>query len=181
MTLRALIAAAVLAASPGGAMAEDGMQDVTAEWRYVADGVMGGVSQGRLDRIVLDGRPAARLTGQVSLDNNGGFIQLSTDFAPDTAAFDASGWTGLELDVQGNGEIYEARVKTSQVTRPWQSYRVAFTAPRDWATIRIPFADLVPYRIDAPFDPAQLRRLGLVAVGRAFEVDLAVAALRLYR
>jgi len=41
-------------------------------WRYIADGVMGGVSQGRAE-ITQDG---LRLSGVVSTDNNGGFIQV---------------------------------------------------------------------------------------------------------
>ncbi|MEM7644036.1 MAG: CIA30 family protein [Pseudomonadota bacterium] len=157
------------------------MEPLRTDWRFVADGVMGGVSEGRIERVVLDGRDAARLTGSVSLDNDGGFIQITTDFAPETAPFDASDWTGFEVDVLGNGEVYELRLKTSDVTRPWQSYRAAFTAPAEWGTIRVAFADLDPYRIDAPFDPSQLRRLGLVAVGREFQADVAVSALRLYR
>ncbi|MEM7489706.1 MAG: CIA30 family protein [Pseudomonadota bacterium] len=157
------------------------MQDLRPDWRYVADTVMGGVSRGQSEAVVIDGRPATRLTGTVSLENDGGFLQIATDLAPETGPLDASGWTGLELDLHGNGEIYEVRVKTSDLTRPWQSYRAAVAVPPQWTTVRIPFADLERYRTDVPLDLSELRRLGLVAVGREFEADLAVAGLRLYR
>jgi len=144
-------------------------------WEYVADTVMGGVSSGGLARERVAGRPANRLTGRVSLDNDGGFIQMALDLGPDGGAVDARGWSGIALEVFGNGETYNLHLRTADVTRPWQSYRASFTAPPEWTKLTLPFADLTPHRIDAPFDPATLRRLGLVAIGREFAADLAVA------
>ena len=43
-------------------------------WAYLADTVMGGVSQGRAEFS----SDALRLTGKVSTENNGGFIQVRT-------------------------------------------------------------------------------------------------------
>ena len=40
-------------------------------WRFFTDGVMGGVSTGQA--VIADG--ALTITGDVSTDNNGGFIQ----------------------------------------------------------------------------------------------------------
>jgi hypothetical protein len=37
-----------------------------------------------------------------------------------------------------------------------------------------------PYRLTEPLDVRRLRRLGLVAVGRAFHADLAASAVGLY-
>ena len=45
-------------------------------WAYLADTVMGGVSQGRAEFS----NGALRLTGQVSTENNGGFIQVRTRY-----------------------------------------------------------------------------------------------------
>ena len=47
-------------------------------WAYLADTVMGGVSQGSAE---FDAG-ALRLTGQVSTKNNGGFIQVRTRIDP---------------------------------------------------------------------------------------------------
>lgn len=52
--------------------------------------------------------------------------------------------TGLLLRVRGNGEIYDAHLKTSELTFPWQSYRNSFIAPGRWSRVRLPFADFVP-------------------------------------
>ena len=47
--------------------------------------------------------------------------------------------------------------------------------------MRLTFADLEPHRIERPLRPERLRRIGLVAIGRAFDVDIALANLRFYR
>jgi hypothetical protein len=39
----------------------------------------------------------------------------------------------------------------------------------------------MPYRTDIPLDLRRLRRLGLVAIGRAFSADLAVGGLRFFK
>lgn len=39
----------------------------------------------------------------------------------------------------------------------------------------------MPYRLEAPLDITQLRRIGLVAIGRAFLADRAVSELGFYR
>jgi hypothetical protein len=150
-------------------------------WALLTDTVMGGVSRGRLEAMTIDGRPALRMTGLVRLDNDGGFIQMALDLAADGGPIDASAWQGIAVDLLGNGEAYGLHLRTTAVTRPWQSYRQGFIAPAKWTTHWLPFSGFTPHRLDAPFDPAQLRRLGLVAIGRAFAADLAIGGLRFYR
>lgn len=153
--------------------------ELSAEWEYVADGVMGGESDGRMVREDVSGRPAHRLIGDVSLENDGGFIQMAFDLAGDGGAVDASAFSAVELDVLGNGEVYDLRLRTTDLEKPWQSFRAEFTAPPTWTTQRIAFADLDAHKTDARFDPRHLRRIGVLAIGRVFHADLAVAAVRL--
>lgn len=149
-------------------------------WEYVADTVMGGVSQGEAAPVRIEGRDATRLTGSVSLENNGGFVQLAFDVA-DGDTLDATGWTGIALEVFGNGEVYDLRVRTDQLSRPWQSFRASFVAPAQWTRVEIPFSDLTPHRTEASFDPARLRRIGILAIGREMQAEIAVAGVELYR
>ena len=151
-----------------------------ASWRLIADSVMGGVSKGTMRREEVQGRKAIRMQGDVSLENNGGFIQIALDLAPDGAPVDASCWSGIELDVLGNGESYNLHLRTADVTRPWQSYRNAFVAPRAWQTCRLPFSRFEAFRIDANLDPTSLRRIGIVAIGRAYSADIAVGGVRFF-
>lgn len=177
--IRAL--AVVLALLPMISQAEEAQMELSPEWEYVADTVMGGVSQGQALRATLAGRDAIRLTGTVSLENNGGFVQIAFDLREDGGIFDASDWTGVALDVLGNGADYDLRLRTDQITRPWQSFRTQFTAPATWTTVQIPFATLEAHRTEARFDPARLRRVGILAIGRVMQADIAVAGVRLYR
>lgn len=155
-------------------------QDIDPKWEYVPDGVMGGMSRGQITKHVVQGHQATCLTGAVSLENNGGFLQMAFDFARDGGPYDASGWSGIEFYVSGNDETYDLRLRTTQLDRPWQSYRSVFTAPNDWTLVQFPFANLEPYRTQIPFEAKLLRRLGIVAVGREFAVDVAVRDLRFF-
>lgn len=148
-------------------------------WQLVTDGVMGGVSAGRLTRETVAGRPALRLTGRVSLENNGGFIQMARDLAPG-GTLDATGWHGFTLDVCGDGQSYGIHLRPEGLSRPWQSFRAGFVAGRTWARLTVPFAAFTPHRTEATLDIGRLRRIGLVAIGRAMEADLALSRLALY-
>jgi hypothetical protein len=151
---------------------------IGSRWRIFTDRVMGGVSSGTMVRDAVAGRPAIRLRGEVSLDNNGGFVQIVLDLSPDGGTVDASGWSGIELDVFGDGEAYSVHLRTDVLTRPWQSYRQIFTACAQWRTVQLPFDRFVPYRTDVLLDTRRLRRIGLAAIGRAFAPDLALGGLR---
>lgn len=155
------------------------MMELVPEWEYVADTVMGGISTGELRAADTGGRAAVRLTGDVSLENNGGFIQMAFDLAQGNVR-DASGWRGIEMEVYGNGADYELRLRTDQLTRPWQSYRAAFKAPAQWQTLRLPWMAFEGRKTDVPFDPARLRRIGILAIGSAMHADIAVSSIGFY-
>lgn len=148
------------------------------QWQLFTDRVMGGISSGTMVREVVASRPAIRMRGAVSLESNGGFVQIALDLAPGGDAVDASAWRGLELDVFGNGEDYGVYLRTADLTRPWQSYRQGFRAEPRWQTVPLAFQDFVPHRTDTPLKVSRLRRVGVVAIGRAFSADLAVGGLR---
>lgn len=149
-------------------------------WEYVADTVMGGVSQGRIERDPTGPRDAMRLLGDVSLDNNGGFIQIATDLAQDGRAIDLSAYTGVSLDVRGNGATYDIRLRTTDLTRPWQAYRQEFQTVPNWTTLKFPFSSFQQHRTETTFDPTRLRRIGILAIGREFAADVSVANLCVY-
>ena len=80
-------------------------------WRLFTDRVMGGVSQGTLVRDTVAGRPAIRMRGEVSLENNGSFVQMSLDLTKDLGVGDASAWRGVELDVIGDDQAYNVQLR----------------------------------------------------------------------
>ena len=115
-------AAGLLALAPGGGgsvLADDSLRfsmtpDQAAYWRFVTDGVMGGVSKGglRFGRDP-DGTAFARMTGDVSTANNGGFIQFRAGIS---FARLADGGAGLS----GCGS---ARAAMARIFRPYPHQR----------------------------------------------------------
>lgn len=150
------------------------------EWRLVTDQVMGGVSQGSLHQERYEGRNCLRLRGEVSTENNGGFIQMALDLNADKS-FDASAFAGLELTVAGNGESYNIHLRTTKLWLPWQSYRSGFKTTATWQTLFIPFTAFEAYRTDRPLDLNRLKRIGLVAIGKEMTSDLCLADIRFRR
>jgi len=147
-------------------------------WQLLTDQVMGGVSKAIMTRDVIAGRAAIRMRGEVSLENNGGFVQIALDLSPDGRFVDACAWSGIEIDVLGNGEDYGIHLRTDDLTKPWQSYRHIFTAHPQWRTVQLPFDRFFAHRTSLPLDTHRLRRIGVVAIGRAFSADLALGGLR---
>ncbi|MEL7116820.1 MAG: CIA30 family protein [Pseudomonadota bacterium] len=140
----------------------------TGNWTYVADGVMGGVSQGTAAHV----DDAIRLRGNVSTENNGGFIQVRSRFEEAWPA-EAS---ELQLEVKGNGEPYYVFLRTRGLTRPWYSYRASFLAPDDWSIVALPLSEFVAARPEMPqsFTPDEVISIGLVAYGRDHAADLSL-------
>ena len=149
-------------------------------WALISDRVMGGVSEGQMHREIVEGREAIRMTGGVSLENEGGFLQVALDLGDEGGVVDASGWDGIRLDVLGNDHVYNLHLRTSDIRRPWESYRQSFHAPTEWTTVFLPFADFEPHRTQRSFKPSRLRRLGVVAIGREFEADISIGDIRFY-
>ena len=158
---------------------DDGRSLLGTPWRLVTDRVMGGLSTGRITLGTHKGRRSLCLSGDVSLANNGGFVQVNLELAPD-GTLDASAFEGVRLVVRGNDEDYKVHLKTLDTSLPWQSYRAEFLAGDDWCERRLPFSAFAPHRLAAPLDTRRLRRLGIVAIGRAMEAEVCLAEIGFY-
>ena len=166
----------------GQAMAETVIEDFSgdtgARWDYVADRVMGGVSSGRAEFIGTGSEVILRLSGHVSTDNNGGFIQVRHRFSepwPDNVE-------GLELHVRGNGQTYFVFLKIPGLSRVWYSYRAPFVAGDGWQKVKLPFATFAASHADMPhsFDPSQVNSIAIVAYGADYTADISVRSISLY-
>jgi len=150
------------------------------EWQLVTDQVMGGVSDGELTLDNYNKRNCLRMRGDVSTENNGGFVQIALPMS-EQDDFDATDYTGIELEVAGNNEPYNIHIRTSGLWFPWQSYRFTFQATTDWNTLRFPFTEIKPYKTNKSFQQHRLMRIGMVGIGRDFQASLCVASVKLYK
>jgi hypothetical protein len=142
---------------------------------------MGGVSDATYQFKTIDGRRCLQLKGQVSLENQGGFVQVALSLEKSGRPFDASPYTGLRLNVRGNGETYYIHLRTPQASRPWFYYQASFVAPDQWKEVEIPFSQFVPDNFRTDLDTARLTRVAIVAAKKAFAADVAVSRIELYR
>lgn len=159
----------------------DATSALGSSWRLATDQVMGGVSTAKMRRRILDGRPALCLSGEVSLENNGGFVQVNLNLSPDNGQLDASAFSGLRLIVRGNGADYNLHLKTTATQLPWQSYRAQFSTSSDWRELHLPFNAFQPHRLRPALDPTRLTRLGIVAIGRAMTAEVCIAEIGFYQ
>jgi hypothetical protein len=150
-------------------------------WRGFTDQVMGGVSTASSKLETIDGRRALRLTGSVSLENNGGFVQVALPLTGSGAPLDVSAYKGIRATVLGNGETYHIHLRTTTTALPWQYYHAPFIAGPKWTTVDLPFDRFTPASIRAKLDPSLLTRIAVVASEKAFQADVAVSKLEFYR
>lgn len=150
------------------------------QWQLVTDGVMGGISDGQLLTDEIDDQPCVQLRGDVSLENNGGFIQATINLSAPLKK-NLSGYSGLVIDVYGNDEDYNVHLRTTDLRLPWQSYRNTFHAKPGWKTLYLPFSEFIPYRVEMPLDINNLTRIGIVAIGRKFSADLCISKIGFYK
>ena len=156
--------------------------EAAAYWRYVSDGVMGGVSRGSLSFGDDHGVGFARLTGDVSTANNGGFIQLRAGITFRSLDDDGASLTGIRVRARGNGETYFIHLRTTDNRRPWHYYAATFTAGADWQDTALDFdsfrhsAGMTPQHPQ----PQDIVSIGIVAYGRDHRADLSVAEISFY-
>ena len=150
-------------------------------WSAFTDQVMGGVSDMEAE-VHRDGDVAhMHMTGDVRLENNGGFVQVALPLDGNGRPFDASAYRAVRLRVKGNGERYYVHLRTNDTGRPWQYYAAAFETSGEWTTIEVPFDEFEPRSLRTPLDPSGLRRVAVVAYGERMRADVSIARVELVR
>jgi hypothetical protein len=132
-------------------------------WRFFADTVMGGVSAGEVTfQNESDG--FARMTGRVSTDNNGGFIQFRRDI-DETLPKNTS---AIRLVVRGNNQRYFVHLRTYGTLLPWQYYQAGFEVTEQWQEVVLPLSSFKAsgQMLRAVPKPDSVTSIGIVAYGR---------------
>ena len=169
-----ILTAAVLATGLSMGSAENLVK--TQSWAYIADTVMGGVSEGSAGYV--EEEASIRLTGTVSTKNNGGFIQVRTSMNPSALTEKK----GIRIQVKGNNEIYSIHLRNSSTRLPWQYYSADFMAPDNWIKIELPFENFRKSStlMKTNMDSTSLKSLGVVAYGRDYKADILIRKIELY-
>ena len=147
-------------------------------WRYVSDQVMGGVSTGQVVYAQDGDVSYAHMTGTVSTENNGGFIQLRSNIAKGTTAQVA----GVTLRVRGVPQRYFVHLRTRGTVLPWQYYQANFDIDEQWQTIRLPLSDFERSGnwLGSSINASSIRSIGVVAFGRDHIADIQISEVGFY-
>lgn len=130
-------------------------------WRTVLDGVMGGRSSGEVSSSASGN---LIFSGELSLDNNGGFSQVRTSVR--TGLFDQA--DGVQIRVRGDGRTYNFDLRVSNARVMAGAFQQEFqTLDGQWLTIQLPFDEFrlftfgrqVPNAVQ--LDPTRIESLGV--------------------
>lgn len=150
-------------------------------WQYVSDRTMGGVSNGEVT-LEQDGEISfAKLTGNVSTRNNGGFIQFRSGISLANTEENGQKIKGVRLIARGNGETYYIFIRTNDTQSYSDYYSASFEVTSNWTVIDLPFNKFVRKRSNnSRLDAKNIRTFGIVAYGRNFASDVSVSTIEFY-
>ena len=151
-------------------------------WQFVSDGVMGGLSTGKLT-FEKDGEvDFARLTGDVTTENNGGFIQFRANVSFDKTGDQGQMIKGVRLTGRGNGAKYFIHFRTSDNRRPSDYYSAEFQTGLEWNSIDLPFSKFKRSRFDNSIllSGNKIQSMGIVAYGREHIADVSISKIEFY-
>ena len=148
------------------------------KWIYFADNVMGGISEGKSEYVTVPSGKAIRLYGNVSTENNGGFIQVRMPYA--IGRLDK--YEGVRMRMKGNGEVYHLHIRNRSSRLPWQYYQAGFKSEMVWRDLKIPFTQFKKSSnfMKSTFDQTTIKTIAIVAYGKNFTADITVSELELY-
>ena len=140
-------------------------------WEIHDDVVMGGVSQGH---FTINEEGKAVFSGNVSLENDGGFSSLQYNFD----AVEVAPYRTFCIRLKSDGKPYQLRVESEKRVR--HGYAYDFVTSGDWQVIEIPFADLYAIRhgdrLDLPNYPGQTLAQVQILIGNGkaetFELEI---------
>ena len=135
--------------------------DAVKEWQTINDGVMGGVSEGK---VKATEKKTLEFYGTLSLENNGGFASVRTK----AKKLGLENGDALVVRVRGDGREYSLNL---HVPRPLTafSYRATVQTRKDeWMEIKLPLDKFEatsfgrPVKDAGPVDPQEVNGLGFL-------------------
>ena len=143
-------------------MLKDNFQEPN-QWNYVADTVMGGISTGGVEFKDIEGKTIALLAGNVTTENNGGFIQIRRDLR----SINLEDINLIKLTAKGNNQKYFVFLRTTGTKLPWQYYQSEFTVNESFNEFK-----KSGMLMSSKINPKKITYIGLVAFGRDHSAEL---------
>lgn len=149
------------------------------KWSFFTDRVMGGLSKGQATISNIDNTPCYQMTGNVTTENNGGFIQIRAVIEP---MIQAKQYNGIYLKIYGNNNKYSLHIRTPLTLAPWQYYSYSFIAKNEWLEIKAPFNNFEKSNFYQPkkLTSQNIKSIGLVAAFDNFYADVCLSEIGFY-
>ena len=140
------------------------------QWRYIADDVMGGVSTGNVEYKIDEEDVIAILKGNVSTENNGGFIQIRRDLKD----INLENANSVKIVAKGNSQKYYIFLRTTGRLLPWQYYASEFTVNENFNEFILPIINFEKsgFLLAKNINPKKITSIGIVAFGRDHEAEI---------
>ena len=140
------------------------------KWLFITDQVMGGVSSGKVEFININNNLYARMIGNVSTKNNGGFIQVRRKLEK----LNLDGSKFIEIIAKGNNQNYFIHLRTSGTFLPWQYYQISFKVINNFKTFKLPINEFKRSSVflSKNINPKNITSIGIVAFGRDHYADI---------
>ena len=162
----------------GYAPMEDFSSNPENRWQFFTDQVMGGQSYGKLEFLTDKNGNFARMSGDVSIANNGGFIQFRGQLGNQLN----NSIRGIRLKVRGNNQKYFVHLRTTESVSPRQYYQKEFFASNKWTEVKLLLSDFQKRMnfMKSKIKPSSIRTVGIVAYGRNHQAELEVHMVSFY-
>ena len=144
--------------------------DKPEKWQFITDQVMGGVSTGKVEFLNDNNNFYARMRGNVSTENKGGFIQVRRKL--EKLNLESSKF--IEIVAKGNNQNYFIHLRTTGTFLPWQYYQISFKVLNSFETFKLPISEFKRSSVflSKRINPKNITSIGVVAFGRDHSAEI---------
>ena len=140
------------------------------KWSFLTDQVMGGVSSGNVEFISIENNIVAHVTGKVSTENRGGFIQIRRNLNK----INLENSKFIDITAKGNNQKYFIHLRTTGTILPWQYYQIDFNVKNEFQVFRLPIETFKRSSsfLNNKINSKKITSIGIVAFGRNHFADI---------
>ena len=141
-------------------------------WSFVSDNVMGGISSGNVEFLPVENNFLAHITGKVSTENRGGFIQIRRNLNK----INLENSKFIDITAKGNNQKYFVHIRTTGTILPWQYYQTDFNVNNEFKVFRLPINNFKRSSslLSNKINPKRITSIGIVAFGRDHIADIII-------
>ena len=145
-------------------------------WSFVSDNVMGGISSGNVEFLPVENNFLAHITGKVSSENRGGFIQIRRKLNK----INLENSKFIDITAKGNNQKYFVHIRTTGTILPWQYYQTDFYVNNEFKVFRLPINNFKRSSsfLSNKINPKRITSIGIVAFGRDHIADIIIKEIR---